>query len=99
METPVGNNRYFCYYRNSKRNRNLLIFAKYIHSKNAFQTVLECLEAKIINFLCFDQQYKPIYMANITYMQKSRIDSIGSNQLDQIESIGSDRIDGFVDKF
>ena len=35
--------------------------AKYIHSKNAFKTVLARLEAEIINFLCFEAFGRRLY--------------------------------------
>ena len=31
-----------------------IILTIYIHSENAFKTILACLEAKVIDFLCFD---------------------------------------------
>ena len=34
-------------------NGNIYNLAKYIHSKNAFKTVLARLEAEIIKFMCF----------------------------------------------
>ena len=40
---------------------HVLSFAKYIDSKNAFKTVLACLEAKIINFLCFEAFGRCLY--------------------------------------
>ena len=40
-------------YMDGRRHMKLKL-TKYIHSKNAFKTILARLEAEIINFLCFE---------------------------------------------